>query len=597
MNIVTYLFIFFMVLHVSLVAATENDKESQPNYCYSPYLLHQEIDLSLKFGEITQKQKVSTKFELHIREVAIANPDSYKNKSSSIEKKIRAFIFFVKADKGKVDETKATVNISRYNHPFLVVIDASTGKLLDLKSSTKNKQRLKEYRSFYDYFQYSNQSGTYHYVNANGLYRASILVQKPKINKQKTVLLHKINKGYVEETKNNTLTIKNSLLEITIDKMAGNCFYSKATGIEHIENTFTSKTIISSELKLTIGIDIKKKLPITDAFFTLGTNVDQWPSMNKVAIKLSLKQALKQLPAYMSRLKVQVLNDKKFLEVLRSKKELWPFLARYIREKGIDNLTSRQLFWALDRIDSTASVATIVNLATSPLDERELFRAAVALGSTTAPLDEGSMIQIQKHLLISAEIQDKPSSYLAFVRMLGAVADGRKISAPLQNTEIKDFIYSQVNMHDDVVDAAIYDAIGNLGSSIDMAGRDILFNGFNEPLEKIKLAAISAFKRVPYESEQSNKFIQRFNSETNSQVKNTIIEIFAKSNKSDLEVKKHLMKSIKNKRYSKSALISLKKINYNLSEVNIKHLENTLRKEANPSKQKLMAELIITNNK
>ncbi len=592
MKNITYIFIFLIFLHVSSVMATVKEGMTQLNYCYSPYLLSQDVDLSLKFGEAVQKQKVSIKFELHIREVSISNSVSYKKKNSGIEtKELRAFIFLVKADQGKVDNQQTAINATRYKHPFLVVIDARTGELLDLKSSTENKQLLKEYRSFYDYFQYTKDSGTYRYVNENGLYQATIHVQKPKFEKQKTVVLHKVNKGYVKG--NNTLVIKDSLLEITIDETADNCFYSKATGKEHIINTFTPKTTITSQLKLLIKLDEKRKLPITDTFFTLGTNIDQWPSMDKVAIKLSLKEALKQLPGYISKLTAQVLNDKNFLDVLRSKSELWPFLAEYIREKGIDNATSRQLFWALDRIDSTASVATIVGLATSPLDERELFRAAVALGSTTAPLDNESMEKIQKHLLTADELQDKPTSYLAFVRMLGAVADGRQISAPLQNIKIKDFIYSQVNMHDDDVEAAIYDAIGNLGSSIDNKGRELLFNGFNEPSEKIKLAAVSAFKRIPYEKKYSSKFIQQFDQESNPQVKNTIIEIFSNTQRTDLVVKKHLMMSLNDQRYSKAALTSLKAINYNLAGNEIRKLENNLQRETNPSKQKLLAHLIL----
>ena len=560
-------------------------------YCYSAYHLQQQLNLSVNYAKKIQNQKIKIDLNIHVREIATNRKKQLLE--NSITKNIRTFVILVRPNSSKVDGEKVKIS-QRYNHPFLVFVDEENGKLLGLKSTEKDESVLNEYLSFYDLFQYTIKSGKYNYRNANGQYHAQITpitTSKDGISK-----LKKVNLGYLNKNNKNRQRIVKSLMILAFDNSPTDCFYSRAENIEHTTSTMAT-AIIKANATMIIEADKKRALPSSHFFYTLDNNLKAWPSFKKPE-RISKKDAFSKLPLLMTKLSLLVSDKKKFLEMIRSEKKVWPYLADYILEKGISDKTSLKLFWALTRINSTASTNALVNLATkAQLQARERFRAAMALSSTSAPISEESISLLQDYAINAISSETYTDDQLTFVRILGAMAKTRKDSAPLQSTQLKEFLYSQVGVHDETVNAVVIDAIGNTGEAIDLVGKNILLQSLSEKSNKVRSSAASAFKRIPYDTAYSDNIIKQLKNEKLSKIKREIIEVLGQADRTDLKVKKQLLSLLNKPKLSSKSLESLKKINYQFEIDDIKILESRLSKETNNKNQKLLAILVLKHRR
>ena len=562
-------------------------KSDSKRFCYSAYNLQQFLNLSVHFGQEIENQKIKVDTNIHIREIPISKKNlPVTEGSDGPARNIRGYVFLVRPNASSVNGVSMDM-AQRYDHPFLVLMDTDSGELIDLKSTNTNRDVLNEYLSFFDIFQYSDKAGKYQYRNGNGVYQAQI-----NLSKENPEQISKENTGYVKVLEKNKPLVLSSLLSITLDKTRSECFYKDSKGVEVFNQTLAADAYVNGKATLTTKSDVKRSLPSSHFFYTLSDNLESWPSFKKPET-ITKKEAFTRLPFLMTKLSSLTSDKTKFVEALLLERTAWPYLSDYILENGISNETSMKLFWALDRINSTDSVSALASLATSPLEGRELFRAALALGSTSAPFDQEGMTKLQNHMLNFPDPGTDATEHLAFIRMLGAMADERVETAPSQSDELKYFLYSQTNVHDESVNAAVIDAIGNLGETIDPEGKNILLDGLSKDSSKVRLSAASAFKRIPYDTEYTNQFINQLASEKDLQIKNEIVEVLGQTNKSDLAAKDQLLSLLEDPKLSNKSLESLKNINYKYRVEDINLLESKLSQETNKANQRLLASLIL----
>ncbi len=561
--------------------------------CYTAYHLQQQLDLTMNFGSITQQQKTDVDIDFHIREIAVADSTLSLLKNRGATKNVRSYVGLLLPNESKVNG--AFVDISqRYSHPFLVLVDDDTGELIDLKSTTQERDILKEYLSFYDLFQYSEQPGEYQYKNGNGRYQAQITtaVDKPGVVSRK-------NRGYLATSGKNQPQVVESDYSFSVSDSSSECFYQKGRGTEAFSTVLAAKSIIDGDASITIEADSKRALSPDHYFFRLGHNLEFWPTVSE-AEPLTSEEAFAKLPFLMATLSSLTEDKSQFVSVMLENEALWPHLAEYILENGISNEVSLKLFGALNRIDTTASVNALALLATSPLSERELFRAVMALGSTTSSFKQDELEQLNSHFMDAIIRDESQTEDFTFIRMYGAMAQKRDSNDPLQRMEMRSFLYAQSGNYSDAGNAAVMDAIGNLRESVDREGEDLLLRGLKEEATVVRHSAASAFKRIPYKAEYSRVFIDQLANERNTKVIQTIIEVLGNSENSDLEVKHQLLSVLNrsnNNKLKNRSLGSLVKINYSFQQEEVELLETNLRKESNNANQRLFASLILKHRR
>jgi len=565
--------------------------------CYSAYHLEQKLDLTLTFGDNVEHQNSMVDVDIHVKEISVSviNPDQSQASYSTADS-VRSFIVLISPNTSKVNGIHMDKS-ERYRNPFLVFMDGDSGRLIDLKSTVKDPSVLHEYLSFFDLFQYSEHSGDYHYRNGNGHYLAQVGTDE---NLPGTII--RKNTGYIEsnDASGPKIDIQDSFLSITLDDSHSDCFYQKGTGKDLFKTVMSKKAFVEGESEIVIESDLKRALPSTHFFYTLTDDLALWPTPDKV-VTITREQAMERLPDFIFQLSSLTLDDPEFLRTIISEQSLWPHLADYITESGLTNELSMQLFWALDKIDTSESVAALTNLATSALSSRDHLRAVLALGSTSAPFGPDSVALLKSYMSNFADPEFAQPESLTYVRMLGAMANRRSAANPVQSSEIKNFLYSQAGTYmNESVNAAVIDAIGNLKSSIDPEGEEILLQSLSETSDQIRQSAAAALKRVPYKPENSDILISQLENESNIAVKNTIIEVLGKTNNNDLKVKHQLLAVLDNYNDSgikKKSLGSLKKIDYIFEAEDIHRLESRLRKETDKSSQRLLASLILKHRR
>ena len=581
------------LLVVFSAQAAVDDDNSNIASCYSAYHLQQQLDLSVNFGSSKQHQKTKVDLDIHVREIYVTKRYLLNKNFDSI-KNIRSFVVFVKPNMSKIDGIEIDIS-ERYQNPFLVFVDVDSGELINLKSTTKDSSVLNEYLSFFDLFQYSVRNGEYLYRNGNGWYQAEISNVRNKIGQ-----LARKNVGYVKA--DNTSIVKqvvDSELFITLDKSQSECFYQKANGVEVFKRVLSANSFVDGESKMTVQADIKRALPLSHFFYTLTEDLALWPGFTRVEV-ITREEAFSRLPFFLAQLSSLTHDKSQFLNAMLTDKSVWPHLPEYVVANGLSEELSLKLFWALDRIDSTESVNALAAFVTSPLSDRDFYRAVMALGSTTAPFDQASVELLKNHMANFTNPEYADSEKLTFVRMLGAMANRRSNTDPQQSSELKSFLYSQVGGFGEDVNAAVIDAIGNLKDSIDLEGEEILLHELFTDSEKLRQSAASAFKRVPYKAKNSDIFIGQLVNESNTEIRSTLIEVMGRADKTDLVVKHQLLSLVNNSKspeLKNKSLGSLKKIDYNFEDNDILVLESKLRKETNKANQRLLASLILKHRR
>ena len=594
-----YIFIVLMLSTQTIaLPAIGAETNSAKASCYSAYHFQQRMDLSVNFGSSVQQQKTKLDIDVHVKEIAVSEHNrSLLKGDAAVAENIRSFVIFINPNSSKVNGVEVDMS-ERYLHPFLVFVDGDSGKMIGLKSTVKESEILNEYMSFFDLFQYSERSGEYLYRNGNGRYQAQI-TQAEKGSGQLT----RKNTGYLESDDKNKGVhhLQESILSITLDEAKAECFYRKGEGGETFKRVLSAKAFVEGDAKITIEADLTRALPAKHFFYRLTDELAAWPVFEKVeTVGITREEALEKLPFMLTELSSLTEDRSQFIAAMLADKELWPHLAEYVLANELSDELSVKLFWSLDKIDSAESVNALAQLATSPLSDRDLFRAVMALGSTSASFGQNSVEMLKNHMANFTNPEFSQTESLTFIRMLGAMVDNRSASDPLQSNELRSFLYTQAGSFDESVNAAVIDAIGNLKGSIDIEGEKILLQGLSEESDKVRLSAVSAFKRVPYKSENSDVFIDQLNSENNIQIKSTLIDVMGKTDNSDLEVKYQLLSliddSISPKLKNKS-LGSLKKIDYVFEDEDILILEAKLRKETDKASQRLLAALILKHRR
>lgn len=574
---------------LSANAEVKTDFVSANALCYSAYHLEQDLELQVNFGGSVEQQKTKIDVDLHVREVLI-NKNRYSNitESTSDKEILRSYVFLVSPNSSKTNGVVMDMK-QRYLHPFVVVVDGHSGKLIDIKSTEDDEKVLSEYRSFYDIFQYSNQAGEYRYINANGRYQAVIQSEGDSLIKR--------NLGYIDNDNKSNLKIEESYLEITADKSLHECFYKKSKGKEKFKSVLSAKAFVKGESLFTVMADANRALPTSHYFYSLASDSSTWPGFEKAADMLSPDEALAKMPAFMKKLSLAIEDEDLFIKMLMLEKQLWQYLPENIMEYGLSDDVSKKLFWALDRIDTKESVSALAKLTTSPLSARDHYRAVLALTSTNAAFDQNSVDILISHLSNFRNPEYAQPENLTFVRLLGAMASQRNATDPQHSAEIRDFLYSQVGSFDDNTNAAVIDAIGNLKGSINVDGESILSNQLSYGSDAERLSAASAFKRIPFNADNNVVMVERLAVESNYEIKNVLIGVLGKSNKSDNQVKQKLINVLDDKKLKQTALKSMKQISYDYQSEEIRVLEESLRNENNSVNQRLLASMIMKHRR
>ncbi|MBL1261116.1 MAG: hypothetical protein COB33_011350 [Thiotrichaceae bacterium] len=563
---------FFLSLSLISFNASGDD------LCYSVYDIHQNLNLTVNFGEKVQRQKVEIDLNLHVRELAVSQQQADDYLALKIDR-VRIFLFLAEPN------AVMTNNDHRYQHPFIVVVNASSGELISLKSTENDAAAINEYKSFYDLFQYSQNDGEYHYQNGNGRYLASINTQAGR--------LIKTNLGYADEGSNAAMiSIEDHFLNILLDPKGEECFYQKSHGEEHFKTVISSNAYVAGDASVSVTATSSNALPATHVFYSLTDDLTEWPDYQKTVV-ISPEDAFSKIPSFLAALTASLNDNDQFIITMLQQKELWKYLAENIQSNSISNELSLTLFWALDKINTTASVHALVNLTSGELTARDQFRAVLALSSTSAPFDQNSIALLTAQLSSFGHSENIGSVELMYIRLLGATASRRNITDPAQSIEIKQFLYAQVDSFNPQVNAAIISAIGNLKDSIDSEGEDILLRSLSANSEQIRVSASSAFNRVPYKPEHGIQFINRLDNEHSNKVRKNLIDALGSASNTETSVKQKLISELNNPALDQNALTSLKKVDFILDHEDIIVLEDKLRNEPNRVNQRLLASLIL----
>ncbi len=551
--------------------------------CYSVYNIQQDLNLTMNYGATEQRQTINVDIDLHVKELAMSPAQVTYFNALGVDA-VRSFIFLAQANNPKTIPVATNTN-HRYQHPFMVIVNANSGELISIKSTEDDNAALNEYRSFYDLFQYSKNKGEYHYQNGNGRYTASIDTQAGQ--------LIKTNLGYTKKGNNASMvSIEKHFLNILLDQKGGECFYQKSHGKEHFKTVLSPNAFVAGNASVTVTAQPSNALPASHVFYSLTDNLLAWPSYKK-AVVMSAEQALDKIPNFLVGLAATLDDKDQFIAMMLQQQALWPYLAEHIQTGQLSDKLSLTLFWALDKINTMGSVHALVNLTTSDLTTRDQFRAVLALSSTSAPFNQNDIALLTSQFSSFGYNEQIQTNELMYMRMLGAMASRRHVTDPAHSMEIKQFLYSQVDSFDPKVNAAVISAIGNLKDSIDSEGESILISSLAADSEQVRVSASSAFKRVPYKPEHGEQFIDRLGNEPSNKVRKNLIIALGRASHSEITVKQKLIAELDNPVLDQNALTSLKKVGFTFANEDITVLENKLRNEPNRVNQRLLASLIL----
>ncbi len=590
-NLTLSVFLLLGIACQSLKAATKVGETifSNSDHCYSSYHLNQNLDIKINFNKMVERKNIVMDMDIHIKETIPSN--SYIANQFPYIKNIRSFVFLANQNTITTNGNKGEAS-KKYQHPFLVYVNGETNELLDLRTSTEDQAIINEYYSFFDLFQYSTSEGLYEYRNGNGAYKAAI----NKIGST-PIKLEKINRGYIQD---HNLYIKNSLMsivenEISSNGLYANCFYKRASGVESFRKEISKGAYINGNTEIKIVSDHSRALPNSHYFYDLTNDLSTWPNVSD-KFKLSREEALDVLPELMISLESVIDNKSKFLDVMKKNEGSWEYLAKFMSNSNIDNSLSNTIIWSLDRIDSTASVSALLNMASSELSNKQKYRAVLALVSTVASANPESIGLLKSHLEQMRYSDFNSSESLLLVKSLGIFSKRRASVLPDQSKEIKEFLYTQFEGSNPQYQSAILESIGALGATIDEEGIIILMNSLESETSDIVQASLVALEKIPYDQQYSDQYVSQLKSETNRKIKHRLIELLANTSNTDNQVKEQLISLAGNSRNindRKLSLNSLKKIGYEFQSEDLKILESQLRVESDKTNQKLLASLIL----
>jgi len=570
---------------------TIDQKNTLTNACYSAYQLKQKLSLSVVLGDSTERQNIQSNVDIHIREV-VTSPSflsKIKNQKSHLPKNVRSFVMLLKPQQNKVDGIVKAFS-GKYQHPFLVNLDKSTGALINIESTTNERAIIKEYLGYFDLFQYSNKAGSYRYRNGNGHYKAKIDYAE---NSGQSIT--KINEGYI--TEGTRIEIKQSLTFMEFDQRSSEpeCFYRKA----HINETFTNilakKSYIKGSADIKISANRQRALPSQHFFYALTSNLSEWPSFNQ-QVKLTQPQVFERLPKLLSKLQLLIDDKPAFLVAMKAEKELWPFLADFMTNEFSDSKLVNKIIWSLNRINTTSSVSSLLKVSMSELPSENVYRSILALITSSAEINEQGIVDLKNYLTDLKYSDSSSEDAMLLLRSLGALANHRNQHAPLQSQEIKQYLYSHIEGASEQFKSSIYESIGAMGKSIDRQGVEVLMQGLNEEELKVKNSAINALTKIPYQRSYSDIYVSMLDSKLHATSKEKIIELLGRADQSDVIVKDKLLTIVdepSTPAQKRQSITSLKQVGFKFSDYEIEILESRLRKETDRSSQKKLASLIL----
>lgn len=562
--------------------------------CYSAYQLKQKLLLSVVLGDSIQKQNIHLEMDVHAREVETSQEFLVKlerQKKYSPEN-VRSYVILLMPRKNKVNGVNSEF-AQRYQHPFLANVDELSGELIDIVSTTNEKNIVKEYLGYFDLFQYSTNDGHYRYRNGNGNYNAQIEYPKSETNS-----LSKTNRGYLDSNKFKILQ-NNTLIQLTPSDIGNHCFYQSARVTEVFTNTLTKDSYMKGDASISITIDNKTKLPEEHFFHSLTNDLTQWPTYNREE-KLTRRQAFKRLPVLFSQLQFLVDDKTAFLTLFKTEKALWPYLADFMTQEGSDSALVNRVIWSLNRINTTESVSSLLKVTMSELPSKNVYRSILAMITSSAEIDPQSIDDLKNYLSDFKYAEETSQEALLLLRSLGAMAKHRSQHSPMQSEEIKQYLYTQLTGAGNQFKSSLYESIGALGNSIDREGVELLMHGLSEQQTAVKDSAINALTKIPYQKNNSDLYIAKLETELHSTTKNKLIELLGKTDKEDTLVKDKLLDIVNepnNFSQSKNSIASLKKIGFEFSDSEIQILESRLRTETDKSSQTKLASLILKHRR
>ncbi len=557
-------------------------KDKVKDYCYSSYHLRQNINLSIKFGESKQSQKTKVELVLHSKEVATPNNIMFKNVD---REQINSYIMMVLPFSNDDSLTKENIQ-EKYRHPFMVHINKNTGELLAVESTETDTNIIDEYVTYYDLFQFSNNAGLYRYKNINGYYNSKIV----KLDKENSFL--KTNHGYINA--DDRINVQQSEVLIHQNDSQKDCFYYSSKGSEKTKTRLSKNAYVNANASFSIISSRRLSLPKAHMFFTLSSQISEWPSFIETR-EINEEIASKALSLLMEKLTLNINNKPEMLRLMKTNKDLWPFLQEYISENEFDLKLIGKIFWALNVTDSTESVSALATIAVNAIDKIS-YKAIMALISTSASLDEESLELLKSKIVEMSQSGNYSGNSLLLVRAVGILAKRRIAKDPNQSEDLKQFLYEQTRMSEGKLHASLLKAVGALGENIDEDGITLLMNGLQNETSEIVQASLVALEKIPYDQQYSDQFVSQLQSETNRKTKHRLIELLGNTSSSDNKVKEQLISLAGNSRNindRKLSLNSLKKIGYEFQTEDLEVLESRLRIESDQTNQKLLVGLIL----
>jgi hypothetical protein len=217
----------------------------------------------------------------------------------------------------------------------------------------------------------------------------------------------------------------------------------------------------------------------------------------------------------------------------------------------------------------------------------------MALGSTSALFNEHSKLRIRESFQTILD-ESNPHDYdLLFIRMLGAMCNLRAESCGQDSNTIRDMLYSNINVHETEINAAVISAIGNLRDQIDSHGESIIVANLNHPKEIVRLASASAIDRIPFRSNNTDLIISKISAERNESVKKYLTSSLAKSSKNNIKTKRFLLDSLDDRLLAIDVLSAIEEIKYDLTDSDVELLEAKLSNETKVENQRALARLIL----
>jgi len=557
-------------------------KEQVKEYCYSSYHLRQNINLSVKFGDNKQNQKTSINLIIHSKEVTTPNHFVLNLRDKD---PVRSYIMMVSPHSNVNSLIKSNIE-EKYRHPFMVHINKNTGELLAVESTETDKNIIDEYVTYYDLFQFSNNAGFYRYKNINGYYNSEIV----KLDKENSFL--KTNHGYINA--DDRINIQQSEVLIFLNDSQKDCFYYSSKGSEKTKTRLSKNAYVNASASFSIVSSRRLSLTKNHTFFSLSSQISEWPSFEETR-EINEEIASNELSVLMEQLALNINNKPEILRIMKSNKDLWPYLQAYISENEFDLKLIGKIFWALNVTDSTESVSALATIAVNARDNIS-YKAIMALISTSASLDEESLDLLKSKIVEMSQNGNYSGNSLLLVRAVGLLAKRRIAKDPYQSEDLKQFLYEQTRMSEGKLHASLLKSVGALGDNIDEDGIAILMNGLQNETNEIVQASLVALEKIPYDQQYSDQFVSQLKSEKNRKTKHRLIELLGNTSRSDNKVKQQLISlagNSSNRNDRKLSLNSLKKVGYDFQADELKTLESQLRIESDKTNQKLLVSLIL----